>query len=778
MPGVILAAIMVAAELPSSPALAGLEAGRGFIENRGQWPEGVRFVADLGSGRAIIQDDGLWIDLPSCAQAVRFAWPQPSPATAIAREPDPARWHYFVGEPSRWRSDVRGYREIECPALLDGATLRIRAGRDEVVFEVLAASAEGLPLALRCFPCIAGADQVDVGADGCRVLACSGATLREARLTQGCTRWALRLEPEAAPEPQPAPEPRTDSEPTPGPGRDHPEMLAWSTYLGGTHNEYSQAVSLAGGDQPVIAGYTNSVTFPTTPGAYDRTLGGSYDAFVARFSADGSSLLWATYVGGTLEDRAFDLDLDDAGRAIVVGHTYSSDFPTTPGCLDRTLGGSRDAFVFALSPAGNSLAWSTYLGGAGNERAHWVRIDSSGRPVLAGDTGSADFPVTPGAFDTSLGGYQDGYAARLSASGDALLYATYVGGLAYDSVNGVALDSAERVLLTGVTTSSDFPVSPSGYDTTPGGADDAFILLLDFEGAGLLGGTFLGGTGSDVGFALAVDPAGRIHAAGGTQSADFPSTPGAHDRTWNGSDDVWYACLDATLSNLAAATFLGGSGSEFAFSLTIDGSGSPILTGETYSAAFPTTADAFDRTHGGERDAFVTRLDPSRATLRWSSFLGGNDYDAGWDLEPLGPERVILTGPTRSLDFPTTAGAFDRTYNGDQQDVWLAVLDWSGISGVEPARLSGPAIEATPNPFAGTLTLRLPDAGAWGGVVRVFDAGGRLVARQSLDSTPGEPLCWRWNGVGAGGRALPAGIYWLDWQAGPFHARKRVTRVR
>lgn len=760
---VILAAAVLAGGLSSSPARAGLEAGRGFIENRGQWPDDVRFVADLGSFRAVIRDDGVWIDLPRCARAVRFAWPQPPPSTFITHEPGPVRWHFYLGDPSRWRSDLLGHDTIECPDLLDGAALCIRAGRDELLFEVDASSADGLPPALRCFPRIDGASRIDTLGDGHRVLSCSGTTLREARLTSAGTRWALRLEQDPAP---------------PLPGRDHPEMLAWSTYLGGTHNEYSQAVSLASDDQPVIAGYTNSQTFPTTPGAYDRTLGGSYDAFVARFSTDGSSLLWATYVGGTLEDRAFDLDLDDADRAIVVGHTYSSDFPATPGCLDRTLGGTRDAFVFALSPAGNSIIWSTYLGGAGNERAHWVRIDSSDRPILAGDTGSADFPVTPGAFDTSLGGYQDGYAVCLSASGDALLYATYVGGLAYDSVNGVALNAAEQVLLTGITTSTDFPVSPSGYDTTPGGGDDAFILLLDFAGAGLLGGTFLGGAGSDVGFALGVDPAGRVHATGGTQSADFPSTPGAHDRTWNGSDDAWYACFDGTLSSLAAATFLGGSGSEFAFSLAIDGSGSPILTGETYSAAFPTTTDAFDRTHGGERDAFVTRLDPTRATLRWSSFLGGNDYDAGWDLEPLGPDRVILTGPTRSLDFPTTAGAYDRTYNGDQQDVWLAVLDWSGISGLEPVWVPGPAIAATPNPFAGALTLRLPDAGARGGVVRIFDAGGRLVARQSLDPTRGEPLCWRWNGVGANGRALPAGSYWLDWQAGPFHARTRVTRVR
>ncbi len=742
-------------------ARASITAGHGFIENQGQWPGEVLYSADLGSIMVHALDDGLLIDLAFCGTAVRLALPPSSLSTVVAREPDQTRWHYFLGDPSCWRTEVRGYRELIWPGAAGGAGLRIRPGRDELLFELDGPGEGARPREVMRY---IGVDGISEGANGRRRITCPGATLLEIPLASDGSRWSLRLSPES-----PGPPP---------PAREEPEVLAWSTYLGGAHNDYSQAIELDRLGRPVLTGYTNSGAFPTTPGAYDRTHAGSYDVFVAKLASDGSTLLWGTYVGGLMEDRAFDLALDSSDRVVVVGHTFSSDFPTTPSAFDRLLGGSKDAFAFELSAEGNSLVWSTFLGGSGSERAHWVRVDSAGCPVFAGDTGSAEFPVTADAFDSSLGGFQDGYVVHLAASGNAILYSTYLGGSGLDSVNGVALDSAGRVLVTGTTTSADFPLSAGAYDTTPGGGDDAFVTLLDLAGAGLCASTFLGGSGDDVGFGVLVDAEGRVHMAGGTQSPDFPTTPAAHDPSWNGSDDAFYVCLDPSLTGLFAATFLGGTGSEFAFALALDPTGSPILTGETYSPGFPTTVDAFDRIHGGERDVFVTKLDPDRASLLWSSFLGGSDYDAGWDLEVLGPARVLVTGPTRSLDFPTTAGAYDRTYNGDQQDVFLAQLDWAPVSGVEPAPDAFAPLALWPNPFRESIALRVWSDGGPIAALQAFDVHGRPVARL-LGGRLSRGEHWvHWDGTGSDRRPLPAGVYWLRWQSGSTTTFSRVVRLR
>lgn len=243
-----------------------------------------------------------------------------------------------------------------------------------------------------------------------------------------------------------------------------------------------------------VVGVTGSSDFPTTPGAYDTSYsGGPNDAFVTRLNASGSMLIYSTFLGGSGDEWAYSLALDISGAATVVGGTTSPDFPTTPGAYDTTFNGGTtygDAFVTRLNSAGSSLLWSTFLGGSSDDWAEDLALQSSGEVTLSGATSSRNFPTTPAAFDTSYNGagpygIGDGFVARLNSTGSTLVYSTFLGGTGFESAYGVALDNQGVGTVGGATMSSNFPVTPGAYDTTYNGGYDVFISRLDFIPVGI-----------------------------------------------------------------------------------------------------------------------------------------------------------------------------------------------------------------------------------------------------------------------------------------------------
>ena len=193
------------------------------------------------------------------------------------------------------------------------------------------------------------------------------------------------------------------------------------------------------------------------------------------------------------------------------------------------------------------------------------------------------------------------------------------------------------------------------------------MARLNAAGSALDYATFLGGSGSDGGYALALDAAGRATVTGETTSSDFPTTPGAFDTSYNGGypyGDAFVARINAAGSALDYATFLGGSSSDGGYDLALDAAGRATVTGYTDSSDFPTTPGTFDPSFNGYKDAFVVRLDAAGRTLDYATFLGGSDFDSGVDLALDAAGRVAVTGATSSSDFPTISGAFDPTYHG------------------------------------------------------------------------------------------------------------------
>ena len=259
--------------------------------------------------------------------------------------------------------------------------------------------------------------------------------------------------------------------------------LVYSTYLGGSDLDIGRGIAVDASGQAYVAGDTVSADHPTTPGAHDTTLGGPRDAFVTTLTAAGTGLVYSTYVGGSSTEFAGGIALNAAGSAHVTGFTFSADLPTAPnpGAYDATLSGTSDAFVTKLNPAGSAPVYSTYLGGGGGDGGLAIAVDGAGQAHVAGSTSSTDFPTTSSAFDTTLGGPDDGFMTKLNAGGVAPVYSTYLGGGASDAPRGIALGGADRVYLAGDTTSTDFPTAPTpgAFDSSLGGARDAFVTKIE-----------------------------------------------------------------------------------------------------------------------------------------------------------------------------------------------------------------------------------------------------------------------------------------------------------
>ena len=392
-----------------------------------------------------------------------------------------------------------------------------------------------------------------------------------------------------------------------------------------------------------------------------------------------AGLLYATYLGGSSIDEGYAISVDEAGCAYVTGETSSSGFPTTAGAYDPTRNGT-DAFVAKVNPSGTGLAYATFLGGSQSEYSLGIDVDDLGHAYVTGYTSSSDFPATSGADDRIYGGGWDAFVAKLNPAGSALVYATYLGGGSGDFGHGIAVDAEGYAYVAGETTSVSFPTIVGAYDPVYNQGSDAFVTKLKPDGSRLMYSTFLGGGSDDYGYRVAVDASGCAYVVGDTDSADFPTTAGAYDRTFNGGSwDAFVVKLNANGGGLAYATYLGTAGTDSGNYIAIDGSGRAYLVGSTNSTDFPVTTLAYDRTHnGGSYDVFVARLKPAGNNLDYATYLGGGEADYGVSISVDEAGRAYVAGLTDSTDFPTTVSAYDRSYNGGYEDIFLARLNVGG----------------------------------------------------------------------------------------------------
>jgi hypothetical protein len=464
-------------------------------------------------------------------------------------------------------------------------------------------------------------------------------------------------------------------------------VLSYATYLGGSGNDYGFGIAVDSAGSAYVTGWTISPDFPTTPGAFQTTFHAASYAFVTKLNAAGSALVYSTYVGGDAGpvNSAYSIAVDGDGNAYVTGTTSAPDFPTTPGAFQTThhRGITNDAFVVKLNPTGTGLVYGTYLGGSDHDFGYGIAIDAAGSAYVTGWTESRDFPTTPGAFQTTSIAGRYAFVTKLNAAGSALVYSTYLGaanGYSPASGSSIAVDAAGDACVTGVA-GYDFPITPGAFQTTfsggSGGDECAFLAKLNPAGTALIYSTYLG-AGQDYGgqamSGIAVDVAGNAYVTGGTNSPDFPTTPGAFQTTLNGGGDAFVVKLNPTGTALVYGTYLGGSVGEMGAGIAVDAAGNAYVTGRTDSPDFPTTPGAFQTTAGISEDAFVAKLNPAGTALLYSSFLGGSINDLGYSIAVDPSGNAYITGQTDSPDLPTTPGAFQTAYGGGFQDAFVARL--------------------------------------------------------------------------------------------------------
>lgn len=393
--------------------------------------------------------------------------------------------------------------------------------------------------------------------------------------------------------------------------------LLYSTFIGGSEGEVAEEIVVNNAGNVYLTGGTKSSDFPVTAGVYDNTYNGDGfaswiwgDVFILQLNATGSALVFSTFVGGDIDDVGRALYVDDSGNIYCAGAARSN-FPVTAGAFDTVYSfGPYDGFILKMNPTATALIYCTYYGGSGNDTANGITVDDLGNAYVIGNTHSTDFPTTAGAFDTSFNGTYDGYVLKINPTGTALVYSTFMGGANEDRHFGIVLKGNYNVVIAGFSNSAGYPTTMGAYDTSHNGDYDAVLTELDASGSSLVYSTFMGGADADMALCLTQSFSGFIYMAGYCGTG-FPTTAGAYDTSHNGSEDVFLTIFNPALGTPLYSTYIGDVNTERATGIVTDNAGYPIITGRTYSSAYPTTAGAYDVTYNGAMDGFVTKLDPA-----------------------------------------------------------------------------------------------------------------------------------------------------------------------
>ena len=490
-------------------------------------------------------------------------------------------------------------------------------------------------------------------------------------------------------------------------------VISYSTYLGGSNAGAITGTTVDSSGNLYVAGWTSATNFPTAS-PYQSSNAGNINAIVAKLNSTGSTLIYATYIGGSGTDQAAAIAVDSLGEAYVTGSTESSNFPLASP-IRSTLGGSKTAFVLKLNSAGNGLVFSTYLGGTDYDLGNAIALDSAGDAWVAGDTQSANFPlVNP--LQATFGGSTDIFVAKLTSSG-ALNFSTFWGGSAAEHAAGVALDSAGNIYVAGGTYSTNFPVV-SPLQPANAGSEDAFVLKINSTATGVIYSTYLGGSGvgsPEQANGIAADANGNAYITGVTNSSNFPVTAGALQTTYDGDQDAFITKINSTGSALVYSTYLGGSSFDWGSGIGLDPSGNVYVAGYTSSFDFPTAASvqpALD----GSYDAFIATLNTTGSVLMFSTYYGGSGADQANAIAVDANGNIFVGGQTNSTNFPLQAPL--EATNAGGAIGWVARL---GVTAPPPQTPS--VISVTPASGSGTTAVFTATYSDTGGGSALTSAG-------------------------------------------------------
>ena len=729
-----------------------------FESNQGQTDTRVNFLS-RGSGYTLFltpNEAVLSLKQASSEDVLRMQLVGANPTAQVAgRDQQSGTSNYLLGnDPSQWHTDIANYGRVEYRNVYAGIDIVYYGNQRQLEYDFIVAPGAD-PASIRL--AFDGAERISLDAEGNLVLHTSGGDLVEHApvvyqevdgVRQAVAgRYVLQESGQVgfALGAYDVSQPLTID-----------PILSYSTYLGGSGADYGLAIAVDGAGSAYVTGIAGSSSFPMKNPMQAKRLG-SDDAFVTKFNAAGSALVYSTYLGGSGSDRGYGIAVDGAGNAYVTGFTGSTNFPTL-NAFQAQYAGSLDAFVAKLNAGGSALLYSTYLGGAGQEngnvsyRTGGIAVDGTGNAYITGKTSSLNFPTTTNVLQPGFGGSEpgqfDAFVAKIDttkAGADSRVYATYLGGSGADEGKGIAVDGLGNAHVTGWTNSPNSPNffrDANGYQATHTGAGIvAFVAKLNGTGSALLYSTYLGGSGSDYGGGIALDASGYAYVTGRTSSnslpADFPTRNPFQAQYGGGLSDAFVAKLNPYVTgdaSLVYSSYLGGSGddnpNDNTGAIAVDAAGSAYVTGVAYSTNFP-TVNAFQTTLGGDYDAFVTKVNPTGSGLVYSSYLGGSSDDRGFGIAVFtnasNDTFAYVTGITASSNFPTVNAFQARRAGGSFP--WDAFVTKISSAAALMAASTAPAMDiATATPLTTLQVQPLLDEAIQrrlgpGADVRILPAG-------------------------------------------------------
>ncbi|MEO7652058.1 MAG: SBBP repeat-containing protein, partial [Bryobacteraceae bacterium] len=627
--------------LPAAiPTRSILEAQMAFEPNRGQAPQETAFVA-RGKGYAIhIGPKAMRLSLAGSARAVLEMEVVGSRASQPAADhPLPGRSNYFIGKDrSRHLTNVPHYAKVRTSIVYPGIDLVYYGNQGRLEYDfVVAPGADPSRIALR----FRGQDSLTLSPEGDLVFRFGESELRQRRpvlyqlpgrkpvegrftladdgaVTFACAKWdrshTLVIDP----------------------------VLSFASYLGGSANDYADAVAVDTSGNIYVAGTTLSSNYPAVS-AYQGVMKTGGDAFITKLNPSGTTVLYSTFLGGTsgVGENAYGIAVDSTGNAYVTGESWSSDFPTagpSPGTCNAT------AFLTKLAPSGNSLVYSRCFSYTRIGRA--VGVDAAGNAYLAGDAGSS-IPVVQAA-QSSPGDSTDGFVGKLNAGGTAWTYLTYLGGGSIDSIKALAVDGAGNACVVGYTWSTNFPIvnalQPSNASAGP---TDAFVVKYTPAGVRTYS-TYLGGANADDARGVAIDSLGNCYVTGSTSSDNFP-VHNAYRGARAGNSDSFVTAYNPTGSAFLYSTYLGGAAADTGEKIAVSASGTAHVTGNSSSEDFPSVSPI----QAGIKDYGSVWTSTNAAGSFSRSALSGVSVNA-LAVDPVNSERIYAG---------TTDGVY-RSING------------------------------------------------------------------------------------------------------------------
>jgi|GEM_PF-2457643 len=719
-----------------------------FVSNQGQMDSDVRFMAESGAERFWVTDDEILFDRDGAEarDVVRLSFEGANTEAIVGVDRLPGTSNYFRGsDPNAWVTDVPMYAGVRHSNLYNGIDAVHLSSGNGLKSEFIVSPGSDPGLISLSYD---GVEAMAINEHGQLVLSTASGIITDDVPIAYQEKLGARL-------PVKVRYALSDNGTVGFEIGDYDKklplvidpLIRWSSFLGGTLDDHGSAIESDSNGNLYVTGHTRSSDFPVSVGAAQTVYGGGgRDAFAAKLSADGTTIIWCTYIGGTDTtngDAGSAIAIDGEGAVYITGLTMSSDFPTTTGAYDLTYGGGSqngDAFVVKISSDGSTFLYGTYLGGPDDDWGRGIDVDSQGDIYVTGLT-NGGFPTTSGAYDVTYnggtGGVGDVFFVKLSPDGAGaadLLYGTYIGGMLAESGNAILADGSGIAHIAGFAMSF-FPVTPGAFQTSLGGAfgdGDGFILKIAPLGGGtsdLIYSTYFGGTGIDAATAIDIDGEGTIYHAGTTASSTgFPISAGAYQTTHGGGTyDAYVSKLNPAgngASDLLYSSYLGGSADEYPVGEFVhNGVGLELGCDDmvyvhaiTQSPDFPTTQGTYDNSLSGGDDAALVKMHLGNngvSDLLYGTYLGGGGEEHWYGITVTEGDNVGMIFGSTSLDYPgstqpsdyvTTAGSFQPVYAGGYEDAAVSLAGFTDF-GDAPDSYGTTLAANGPRHILGTLRL-------------------------------------------------------------------------